>query len=147
MKDLAAFLRHGSHRCSGCSFHAFKASSFAKRTRSISSPSSPVYALIEMNPGICSTSSRMRRDVFRYASESAPSRRWVLKMTTTSVGSFTRRYGTCLRSRPVRGRDGERGAEACPLRPASPAVLRPVYEFQPGPRFIHGADLHIHEAV
>src|SRR3989475_3504805 len=100
-----------------------------------------------MNPGICSTSSCMRRDVFRYASESAPSRRWVLKMTTTSVGSFTRRYGTCLRSRPLRGRYGERGGMGCPLRPTSPAVFRAVYQFQSGPRFVHGTDLHVDEAV
>src|SRR2546425_13151870 len=100
-----------------------------------------------MNPGIRSTSSCMRRDVFRYASESAPSRRWVLKMTTTSVGSFTRRYGTCLRSRPLRDLYWERGGMGCPLRPASPAVFHAVYQFQSGPRFIHGTDLHVDEAV
>src|SRR6266705_5275299 len=100
-----------------------------------------------MNPGICSTSSCMRRDVFRYAPASTPSRRWVLKMTTTSVGSFTRRYDTSFRSQPVRGHCRERAAKACPLRPTSPAVLRAVYEFQSGPRFIHGTDLHVDEAV
>src|SRR2546430_10887206 len=100
-----------------------------------------------MNPGICSTSSCMRRDVVRYASESAPSRRWVLKMTTTSVGFFTLRYGTYLCSRPIRGRYWERGGMGCPLWPTLPAVLRAVHEFQSGPRFIHSADLHVAEAL
>src|SRR2546430_436448 len=100
-----------------------------------------------MNPGICSTSSCMRRDVFRYAAESAPSRRWVLKMTTTSVGFFTLRYGTYLCSRPIRGRYWARGGMGCPLWPTLPAVLRAVHEFQSGPRFIHSADLHVDEAL
>src|SRR2546425_5181495 len=100
-----------------------------------------------MNPGICSTSSCMRRDVFRYAPASAPSRRWVLKMTTTSVGSFTRRYDTSFRSQARSGHCRERAVKACPLRPTSPAVLRAVYEFQSGPRFIHGTDLHVDEAL
>src|SRR3989442_2740308 len=100
-----------------------------------------------MNPGICATSSCMRRDVFRYAPASAPSRRWVLKMTTTSVGSFTRRYDTSFRSQARSGHCRERAVKACPLRPTSPAVLRAVYEFQSGPRFIHGTDLHVDEAL
>src|SRR2546430_17372471 len=93
-----------------------------------------------MNPGICSTSSCMRRDVFRYASESAPSRRWVLKMTTTSVGFFTLRYGTYLCSRPIRGRYWERGGMGCPLWPTLPAVLPAVHELYVRPRFLPSAD-------
>src|SRR5439155_207925 len=77
----------------------------------------------------------------------APSRRWVLKMTTTSVGFFTLRYGTYLCSRPIRGRYWERGGMGCPLWPTLPAVLRAVHEFQSGPRFIHSADLHVDEAL
>src|SRR5437899_12983925 len=100
-----------------------------------------------MNPGIRSTSSCIRRDVLRYASESAPSRRWVLKMTTTSVGSLTRRYGNCLHSRPFRGRyrSEARGHVLC--GGPSTSVLRAVDEFQARPHFIDGTDLHVDEAV
>src|SRR3989442_7721112 len=100
-----------------------------------------------MNPGIRSTSSCIRRDVLRYASESAPSRRWVLKMTTTSVGSLTRRYGNCLHSRPFRGRyrSEARGHVLC--GGPSTSVLRAVDEVQARPHFIDGTDLHVDEAV
>src|SRR5438445_3122603 len=100
-----------------------------------------------MNPGIRSTSSCIRRDVLRYASESAPSRRWVLKMTTTSVGSLTRRYGNCLHSRPFRGRyrSEARGHVLC--GGPSTSVLRAVDEFQARPHFIDGTDLPLDEAV
>src|SRR2546428_3999886 len=93
-----------------------------------------------MNPGIRSTSSCIRRDVLRYASESAPSRRWVLKMTTTSVGSLTRRYGNCLHSRPFRGRyrSEARGHVLCGGPPTP--VLRAVDEVSAPPHFIDGPD-------
>src|SRR2546422_2269811 len=100
-----------------------------------------------MNPGIRSTSSCIRRDVLRYASESAPSRRWVLKMTTTSVGSLTRRYGNCLRSRPFRGRyrSDARGHVLC--GGPSKSVLRSVGEVPARPTFIDGTDLSVPQAV
>src|SRR2546426_11567562 len=100
-----------------------------------------------MNPGIRSTSSCIRRDVLRYASESAPSRRWVLKMTTTSVGSLTRRYGNCLHSRPFRGRyrSEARGHVLC--GGPSTSVLRAGDEVQAPPHFLHGTDPPVDQAL
>src|SRR5256712_10110992 len=100
-----------------------------------------------MNPGIRSTSSCIRRDVLRYASESAPSRRWVLKMTTTSVGSLTRRYGNCLHSRPFRGRyrSEARGHVLCG-GPATP-VLPAVDGVPARAHFIHGTDPPVRAAL
>src|SRR2546425_6496447 len=100
-----------------------------------------------MNPGIRSTSSCIRRDVLRYASESAPSRRWVLKMTTTSVGSLTRRYGNCLHSRPFRGRyrSEARGHVLC--GGPSKAVPSAVEEVQARPHLLDGTDLHVGAAL
>src|SRR2546427_2777309 len=100
-----------------------------------------------MNPGIRSTSSCIRRDVLRYASESAPSRRWVLKMTTTSVGSLTRRYGNCLHSRPFRGRyrSEARGHVLC--GGPSTSVLPAVDELPAPPHLIDGTHLHVYEAL
>src|SRR2546429_9594953 len=100
-----------------------------------------------MNPGIRSTSSCIRRDVLRYASESAPSRRWVLKMTTTSVGSLTRRYGNCLRSRPFRGRyrSDARGHVLC--GGPSTSVPLAVDGFKARPDFLDGTDLSTHAAL
>src|SRR5437016_14322913 len=103
--------------------------------------------MIEMNPGICSTSSCMRREVFAYASESAPSRRWVLKITTTSVGSFTLRYGKPLRSSGHPGPHGVLCSRVCPLRLSSAAIRHAVDELEPGPRFVHSAPLHIDQSV
>src|SRR2546427_574617 len=49
--------------------------------------------------------------------------------------------------RPFGAAIGSEGRGHVPLRPTSSAVLRAVYEFQSGPRFIHGTALHVDEAV